>query len=261
MGAVGSGIVTSIVRIFLGVVMVAYILSMTGRERFRMNGLLRRGHFAGWWADSARARAIGYAGGVATAAQTASFGVLTQFAGLLGVVPVAAYTIAYNVESVVFMAALGVAAATGVLVGNAWGRGEPDEARLAGWTGLGATIIATMVCGLAVGVFREPIATFYTGDAEVIALAMPLLILAGVMVVADGAQLTVAQSVRSLGDTWAAAARYVFAFVIVMVPLAWVLAFEMGWGAAGLLWAMMVGCVVSLILQAVRFSRLLRGAA
>lgn len=261
MGAVGSGVVTSIVRIFLGAVMVAYILSMSDRARFGIGGLLGRGHFKGCWEDSARVRAIGYAGGVAVAAQTTSFAVLTQFAGLLGVVPVAAYTIAYNVESVIFMAALGVSAATGVLVGNAWGRGEVDEARLAGWTGLGATVLVTLLCGLAIAWFRAPIAAFYSGDPDVIALALPMLILAGALVVADGAQLTVAQSVRSLGDTWAAAARYVIAFTVVMVPLAWVLAFPMGMGGQGLLFAMLVGCAVSLVLQAARFSQLLRGAA
>jgi len=67
--------------------------------------------------------------------------------------------------------------------------------------------------------------------------------------------------VRSLGDTWAAAARYVIAFTVVMVPLAWVLAFPMGMGGQGLLIAMLVGCAVSLVLQAARFSQLLRGAA
>lgn len=258
MGAVGSGIVTSIVRIFLGVVIIAYILSMSERGRMGIDGIFGRGHFTGWWANSARVRAIGYAGGVAIAAQTVGFSILTQFAGLLGVVPVAAYTIAYNVESVVFMGALGIASATGVLVGNAWGRDERSEAQLAGWTGLGATIVLTILFGLAVAVFREPIAGFYSADPTVIGAALTLLVLTGMLVVVDSAQLTVAQSVRSLGDTWAAAGRYVIAFIAVMLPLAWGLAFGLEMGAAGLFLAMIVACAVSLFLQVRRFSHLVR---
>jgi len=123
MGAVGSALTTTLVRIFLGVVMVLYILQMKDRVRFGVTGWPGRSMLAGWWPKSAKVRGIGYAGGAGIGAETTAHSILIQFAGLLGVLPVAAYSIAANVEAVMFMVALGIGSATAVLVGNAWGRG------------------------------------------------------------------------------------------------------------------------------------------
>jgi MATE family multidrug resistance protein len=258
MGAVGSGLVTSIVRIFLGVVMVAYILRMRDGARFGVTGWPNRTALIGWWRKSAQARRIGYAGGAGIGSETAAHSILIQFAGLIGILPVAAYSIAANVEAVMFMIALGIGSATAVLVGNAWGRGNVSEARLAGWVGLGATVAAMSLCGILIAVFRAPIASFYSGDPALVAQTTPLLVLVGIVIVADGAQLSLAQSVRGLGDTWAAAGRYALAFLGIMVPLGWVFAIGFDWGAKGLLYAMMIGCLVSLALQGARFAYLLR---
>ncbi len=258
MGAVGSGIVTSVVRVFLGFAMVVYVLRMKDRARFGFGGIPARDVWAGWWPKSARARKIGYAGGAGIGAETMAHSVLIQFAGLLGVLPVAAYSIAANVEAVMFMVALGIGSATAVLVGNAWGKGDIADARLAGWVGLGTTVAAMSLCGMLIALFREPIAGFYSADTALIAQTIPLLWLVSFVIAVDGAQLTLAQSVRALGDTWAAARRYAFAFLGVMVPLGWIFAFEFEWGARGLLYAMMIGGLVSLALQGARFAQLLR---
>ena len=258
MGAVGSGIVTSVVRVFLGLVMVIYILRMSDGARFGIAGWPGRDALSGWWRKSARARSIGYAGGAGIGAETTAHSILIQFAGLIGILPVAAYSIAANVEAVMFMVALGIGSATAVLVGNAWGRGDVSEARLAGWVGFGTTVIAMSLCGLLIAIFRVRIAEFYSGDAALVEETVPLLLLVGIVIIADGAQLTVAQSVRGLGDTWAAAGRYALAFLGVMVPLGWIFAIGLGLGAKGLLYAMMIGSLVSLVLQGTRFEQLLR---
>ena len=258
MGAVGSAWTTTIVRVFLGVVMVIYVLNMTDGARFGVKGWLGREALTGWWSNSAKARSIGYAGGVGIGSETTAHSILIQFAGLLGVLPVAAFSIAANVEAVMFMAALGVGSATAVLVGNAWGRGDVVEARLAGWVGLCCTNILMSVCGLLILVFSGPIASFYSSDPTLVSEAKPLIAMVGILIIFEGAQLNVAQAVRSIGDTWAAAGRYAIAFLGVMVPLGWVFAFEFNMGAEGLLYAMMIGSLVSLGLQGTRLLYLLR---
>lgn len=258
MGAVGSALTTSLVRVFLGVALIVYILRMKDGARFGLNGWPSAVVLRGWWPLSAKARSIGYAGGTSTGAETLAHSILIQFAGLLGVLQVAAYSIAANVEAVMFMTALGIGSATSVLVGNAWGRGDVAEARLAGFVGLGVTVIVMSTFGLLIAVFRAPLSGLYTTDPLLAVTVMPLMVLVGIVIVLDGAQLIMAQCVRSLGDTWAAARRYTAAFMGVMVPLGAWFAFGLGWGAAGLLYAMMIGCLVSLILQGARFLRLLR---
>lgn len=258
MGAVGSALTTSAVRIFLAVALVAYILRMKDRQRFGIAGLPGRSDLAGWWSASRRQRRIGYAGGVSVGFETSAHAALVQIAGLLGVLPVAAYSIAYNVEAVLFMAALGIGAATAVLVGTAWGRGDVSGARLAGWVGLGTTATCMALAGLAIVVFRVPIVSGYTPDSELVALAAPLLVFVAVIIVLDGSQMTVAQAVRGLGDTWNATWRYGIAFWGVMVPLAWMLGIGLGYGVRGLLVAVGIGCLTSLGLQACRLTGLLQ---
>ena len=258
MGAVGSALTTTIVRIFLGVALVVYILRMKDGFRFGLVGWPGRAEFSGWWGKSTKVRKIGYAGGVGIGSETIAHSILVQFAGLLGILPVAAYSIAANVEATMFMVALGIGSATAVLVGNAWGRGDVAEARMAAGVGLCTTIIVMGLFGGLIAIFRQPLAELYSSDPNLVERTAPLLALVGLVIIADGAQLTLAQAVRGLGDTWAAAGRYALAFIGVMVPVSWFLAISMGWGVRGLLYGMLIGCLVSFVLQGSRFLTLLR---
>jgi len=157
-----------------------------------------------------------------------------------------------------FMVALGIGSATAVLVGNAWGRGDMSDVRMAAGVGLAMTMIAMGFCAALIAIFREPLASLYSSDAALVEQTVPLLGLVGLVIIADGAQLVVAQSVRALGDTWSAAGRYAAAFLGVMVPLGWMFAIGMEWGARGLLYAMLIGCLVSMTLQGSRFLTLVR---
>ena len=258
MGAVGSALTTTIVRVSLGMALVIYILRMKDGARFGLCGVPGPDALSGWWRKSTFVRKIGYAGGVGIGAETIGHSILVQFAGLLGVVPLAAYSIAANVEAMMFMVALGIGSATAVLVGNAWGRKDVAEVKMAAGVGLCTTVVAMGLCGMAIMLFRHPLAELYSEDPALIVQTIPLFLLVGVVIVADGAQLTLAQSVRALGDTWAAAGRYAAAFLGVMVPMGWFFAVWMEWGAQGLLYAMLTGSLVSLFLQGTRFLTLLR---
>jgi len=77
------------------------------------------------------------------------------------------------------MVALGFGAATSVLVGGAWGRGDVEGARLAGWVGLGTNVVVMALCGALIALFRAPIVSGYTNDPVLAEAAVPLLILVG----------------------------------------------------------------------------------
>ena len=258
MGAAGSALTTALVRCFLGAALVFYILRMADRGRFGLAEPLTLAAFRGWWGRSARARRIGYAGGAAIGCETSAHAALMMIAGFLGAVPIAAYSISYNVEATLFMAALGIGAATGVLVGNAWGRRDAGGARLAAATGLATGLAAMVLVAVLVYAAREGIAAFYTIDPAVRAAAVPLLVIVCFAIMADAGQMILGQSVRALGDVWASTRRYAVAFWGVMVPLGYWLAVPQGWGAAGLAVAVGVGCSVSMLLQGQRLLWLLR---
>lgn len=258
MGAAGSAMTTAIVRCFLGIALVFYVLRMADRARFGLDKALRLEAFRGWWGRSDRVRRIGYAGGVAIGLETTAHTALMMIAGLLGPVPIAAYSIAYNVEATLFMAALGIGAATAVLVGNGWGKRDASGARLAAATGFATGLSVMLAISALVYLGRGPIAAFYTTDSAVQSLAIPLLTIVCFAIMADAGQMILGQSVRALGDVWASTRRYAIAFWGVMVPLGYWLSILQGWDAAGLAIAVGIGCSVSMLLQGQRLIWLLR---
>ena len=75
-------------------------------------------------------RRIGIAGGAAYFFETVAFATMAQAAGLLGAEALAAYTILHNVETTVFMIALGLSVASAVRIGQAAGAGDRDRGAL-----------------------------------------------------------------------------------------------------------------------------------
>ncbi len=125
LGAVGSAVATSAARWFMALALIAYVLLMPGHGAFAVRAKVAR-----WWADSATARQIGYASGVSSALEASAFGSMTIFAGWFGASILAAYAIALNAWSLVFMSAIGLGIGAAVRVGHAAGAGDrPGHAR------------------------------------------------------------------------------------------------------------------------------------
>ncbi len=258
LGAVGSGVSTSVVRVFMFAALFIYIVTRPDADVFGICARWRGVWGPGGWAAGAEMRKLGVAAGAATMCESVAFGAVSQFAGFLGPQALAAYSIAHNVNATVFMAALGVAVGTGVLVGAAWGRGDLAESRFAGWTGVGAVMAVMAVFAAILALFPASVAWVYTTDIDLISATAPLIALVGLVVVVDGAQVVAGQSVRALGDAWTATALFFVAFIVVMTPLAYLLGVELGYGAEGLLAATVVGCALSAVLQSARFHRVVR---
>jgi MATE family multidrug resistance protein len=259
LGAVGSAISTTLVRLFLAGALVWRILTL---PEVRAAGGLRR--WAGlWgpggWAAGSEMRRLGYAAGLSVFFETSAFGALTQMAGLLGPTALAAYSIAHNLEATVFMVALGLSVATGVRVGAAAGGGRADEAAYAGWVGLGACVAVMAAVGVCISVWAGPLARFYSDDPAAATVATGLLGIVALMVVPDGAQIVLGQCNRALGDGYVASALYFAAFWLAAVPLAAALAFGAGLGVHGLVLGAMGGSAASVALQGGRFVALTRG--
>ena len=251
MGALGSAWATTVVRTFLALAAVLYVMAMADRRRF-----LGADPKAAAPPPARRQRRLGYASGVSIGVEGASFNTLGLFAGRLGAMPLAAYTIGLNLIAFVFMIAVGFGAATAVQVGAACGRGDRREARLAGWTGLAMTTGVMGLIALAIDAAPATIVALYTDDATLARTTLPVIAFIALVVVADAGQGVMAAAVRGLGDTWVASGLHAAAFVLVMLPAGWLLAIAAERGAVGLFEAMLVGCAAAWAVLAWRFRRL-----
>jgi MATE family multidrug resistance protein len=173
-----------------------------------------------------------------------AFNIMALLMGWLGVVQVAAHQIALNLASLTFMVPLGVSSAAAVIVGHAVGRGDAEGVRRATLASL--AVGAGFMVGTGVLFVAAPdlLASLYTPDAAVLALAALLLPIAGVFQVFDGLQVVAIGLLRGLGETRTPMLVNIVGFWCIGVPVSLWLGFGLDYGAVGLWWGLVVGLVI-----------------
>ncbi len=184
--------------------------------------------------------------------------------GVLGPTSLAAHQVAISVASTTFMVPLSAGQAANVRVGYHMGAGSLPAARQAGHAAfvLGVGFMAVM----AVIMLTAPhqIARLFNldpnraSDAAVIAVVIQLLAISAAFQVFDGAQAIAAGALRGLKDTRIPMALAGFGYWGVGFPVAWILGFPAGLGAAGIWWGLAAGLAVTAVALGGRFEWLTR---
>ncbi len=248
MGAVGSAWATTIVRSLLALGMVIFILKMKDHDIFGIRNQVDLG-----WHKWKRLRHIGYGSGLTNGAEHSGFATLEIFAGWIGPLTLGAMAIAFNVYGIPYMIAYGIAGATAVRVGIALGRRDHLDLLLAGSSGMVVNVMLMLPLLVVLIVFPAQIAGFFTTEPDLITVAVPLIILSGWMLLFDSLQTVIGNALRGRRDIWAPTALYFFSYIIVMVPLAYILAFNFDRGAEGLFESTVIASIISFILLVIRF--------
>ncbi|WP_255500736.1 MATE family efflux transporter [Caulobacter sp. 17J80-11] len=203
-------------------------------------------------------RKIGYGAGASYFIEVGAFAGMTIIAGQFGGVEVAAWNVVLNVSAIIFMVPMGLAAATGVLVGRAYGARDRHGVVRAGLVGFGVTAALSLLVCAVVWPGASLIAGAYTRDPALLAVAVPALVLACLFFLADGLQVVAAQALRARADVWLPTAFHLTSYGLVMLPLGWLFAHTLGLGVNGIVWAVIVASLVSAALLCGRFLLLAR---
>lgn len=252
MGAEGAALATSIVRWVGFFVLLGYVFYAIDRVRYGI--LMKLTQFREF---SKNLRQLGYPTAIAHGMESASFLVVTLFAGYMGVLQTAAWTIGMNLITLAFMVALGFAMAASVRVANYLGQNNPQTAAASGWTAL---MLSLACLGLILVLFLsapEFLARIYTQDPDVLSIAVPTVVVAGIILIVDGLQAVGVGVLRGYQDMWFITRALIITFWAVMIPLAWVFGFHMDGGPQGLMWSVGVACIVAVTMLITRFRRLI----
>lgn len=254
MGAEGAALATTLARAVMIAGFLGWLLRLPEFAPFR-------GSFRLWgpggWSAGAEMRRIGLAGGASYFLETMAFATMAQAAGLLGETPLAAYSILHNIETTVFMVALGLSVGTAVRIGQAAGAGDRGLAGFAGYAGGLAAIAVAALIGVGLFVAAPAVVGFYSADPALIARAAPIMAVLAVSMTFDAGQVVFGQATRALGDGWGTTLCYVAAFWGVMVPVGLGLAFATPMAETGLFIGTAAGCIAAAALLALRFRHLL----
>jgi multidrug resistance protein, MATE family len=232
MGLEGSGVSTSLSRLYIALVLLIAVLrheARNGNALFHMS----------WRPDLVRIRrlvSLGFPSAMQILFEGAVFAVVTVLAAHLDAFSLAAHGIAVNVISITYMVPLGISSAAAVRVGQAVGRKDPRGTATAGWTALLLAFLVMGTAGLALTLVPGWIARLYTPEAAVIAAGITLLRIAAIFQIFDGLQVVATGALRGLGDTRTPAYAHLVGYWIFGMPIAWLLCFRSGWGVSGI-WA------------------------
>ena len=263
MGAEGAALATSIARWFGTAGIMAWVYATLGRTRLGARPgrpVLGRNQRRRVRRAGRRLLRMGIPIGVAHGCEAGAFASLTVFAGWLGGAEVAAVGIVFNLLALPFMPALGLATAANVRVGQAFGRRDRVGAREAAWAAFRIILVLQSCIGLGYVVFAGFLAGLYTGEHAVLAIAVPAVRIAGLMLLPDALQVVLAGCLRGLSDVWPTTGLFMIAFWGTMVPSAWWLGVHLGFGASGLIASVGIGCVAAVALLALRFRRVVARA-
>lgn len=199
---------------------------------------------------------VGWPVALQMGAEVGIFALVALMAARLGTIPLAAHQVVIGLASFTYTASLGVAAAGSVRVGLAVGARAAGATRSAGHAAFigGATLMG--VSALVFALAPRPLARLITNDASVIAVAVPLFLVAAYFQLSDGLQAVGSGVLRGAGDTRFAFLANLVGHWCVGLPVALWLGFSRKMGIVGLWWGLCAGLTVVAAMLIARFERL-----
>ena len=245
LGARGSGLSTSVARVYIFAVLAIYIAFKSTKLRYHVASFAR-GFF-----DHQRTAEIIRLGAPAAAQIALEVGVFsgsTLMAGRLGTQAVSAHQIALEMASFTFMVPLGISAATAVRVGHAIGRRDLPAATLSGWTGGALSLVWMTFTALCFWLIPRQLVSIFTNDPGITNLAVSLLMIAAIFQLFDGLQVVLIGALRGTADTRTAMFLNILGWWIVSLPISILLCFTFGRGVHGIWIGLCIGDILIAVL-------------
>ena len=213
------------------------------------------------WESWKEQLAIGIPIGLTIFFETSIFSVVTLLIGIMfSTATIGANQIVINFTSLIFMIPLSISMALTIVVGFSVGGGKLQNAREYTLIGVAGGLIFALFSATFLFFFRESIATLYTEDQEIIALAGQLFILAMIFQLSDAAQTSLQGVLRGYKDV---RVPFYIAFVsywLVGIPVGYGLAAYTQLGPFGLWIGITIGLTVAALGFLIRLSKVQKAA-
>ena len=162
--------------------------------------------------------------GIAIFLEMAMFAVVSFLIAALGVIPMAAHSIAGNLNWLTYVIPMGMGSAAGIRVGFLVGSNDLLAARVTAGAVLKFAVGYALVVSVLLVVLRFSLVQIYTTDIDVIEMAATLLILIAVYQLLDDTQAVMIGSLRGYKDTTMPMVFSLVGYWVLALPLGYVLA-------------------------------------
>lgn len=247
-GLVGAGYATLISRIFMAasIALIVYYHPLFGRYRPAFS----IGHYSRKLLN--RMLHLGIPSGAQFIFEVAAFDFSLVMIGWIGPKAQAAHQIVINLATLSYMTTAGLAAAATVRVGTFLGNQNYTDMKRAAFSSLIMGMILMTVFAMIFLAGQGVIPQLYIKDAEVVAIAGNLMLIAALFQLSDGTQVICAASLRGVQDVKVPSVFVLIAYWVIGLPLGYYLAFRADMGAQGIWTGLFAGLTITAGLMFVR---------
>lgn len=250
LGLNGAGYATLISRIIMPVIFVTVIFKQKA-FRIYMTEALRAGFER---IKIRRIVSIGLPIGSQMVIEVLSFSLGAIMLGWISKESLAGHQIAISMASMTYMISFGLASGTTIRVSHAFGGHDRNELKQAVWASLHMVVAFMLLMGILFVLLRNHLPLLFTSDPAVVRVAAGLLIVGAFFQISDGIQVVLLGSLRGMADVRIPMFIAFFSYIVVSLPVSYLLAFIFNFGYAGV-W---IGFVFGLSAAAILFGFRLR---
>ena len=252
LGVTGAAISSVIVQIITAVSITAYALGKLPKYKL----LNRFFHF-----DKVaflKVAKLGLPIGTSIVAETGLFTASSIMMGWFGAVTLAAHGIALQIASVMFMVHLGLAEASTIKAGNAWGNKNILDLKKGAKVAASCSILFSFIAMTFLIVFGDAVVSIYVdiddpSREQIIHIGALLLIAAALFQFVDGGQAMALGLLRGIQDTAVPMIITILSYWLVGIPSAYLFAFVLNWAPLGIWAGLATGLGSAALLLSIRF--------
>ena len=254
MGAYGAGLATLVSRIVNPILLGTYFVCSKRYREYLALFSRKVEH----WSNSLRLLKMGFPIAGQMVLEALAFIVTGIMMGWFGTEAITANQIGNTYGNCTFMMILSLGSATTICVSHAFGRRSVAEIADVVRSSLSMAIVwGTFVIVTFVSL-RHIMPSLFTENKEVALLASQMLILYATFQLSDAMQCILVGILRGLQQVKSIAVIAFVAYIVINIPVGYIVAFHLGMGAAGLIVGYIVGLTTAAILYGVQVRRYLR---
>jgi len=196
--------------------------------------------------------------GITSFAEGGLFTGSTVMMGWLGEIPLAAHGIALQLTALMFMVHLALSEAATIRAAGHYGRRDEAELRMGARAAISMSLgFGVLVVIIFLAIPGSLVAAFMDPDEPqrdaVLTLGIVLLMLSALFQFVDALQAMVLGLLRGVQDTRMPMVLACVSYWVIGIPISYVMAFVLGWGAEGLWLGLTVGLGAAAVLLSLRF--------
>lgn len=246
LGVAGLAIASLIVRYVMGLTLYFYAL-------YKMHP--RNYHRTGFYKTLIQ---VGLPISCAILVEFVAFNIIVIFLGKVSGVYAAAQNIICTLTTVSFMVPLAIANAIAVKTGYANGAKNLVDFKRYAFIGMTMATGFMAISAVVVTLFPSTLIGFFTKDAELIKITVPVVIFLGIFQIFDGLQISLAGIFKGLKNTKIVMISNFTAYWLISIPLGYTLAFKYNLTILGFWISLIVSAIVLCIIMLTYFRHCLR---